>query len=125
MLLLQVSTPFISSQPDDYLHPSTRWGIIAASRWRDNNEHINSLELRAAATAVRWSLSYPSSLGRKLFLFSDSQVAIGSLSKGRSSSPLLLRRLRAISASLLASGLRLLLYWIPSELNPADEPSRF
>lgn len=121
-----VSTPFVSNQPDDYLHPSTRWSVIVSSQWRDNNEHINSLELRAAATAVKWSLSYPScSPGRKLLLFSDSQVAIGSLSKGRSSSPLLLRRLRAISASLLASGLRLLLYWIPSELNPADEPSRF
>jgi hypothetical protein len=46
------------------------------------------------------------------------------LRKGRSSSPLLLRRLRAISAWLLASGLRLLLYWTPSEDNPADEPSR-
>lgn len=121
-----VSTPFISNQTDDYLHHSTRWSIIVASRWRDSNEHINSLELRAAATAVRWSLSYPSSSpGRKLLLFSDSLVAIGSLSKGRSSSPLLLRRLRAISACLLAGGLRLLLYWIPSHLNPADEPSRF
>lgn len=120
-----VSTPFISNHVEDYLQPSTRWSVIAASRWKDPSEHINSLELRAAATAVRWTLSFPSSTpGRKLFLFSDSLVAIGSLSKGRSSSPLLLRRLRAISACLLASGLRLLLYWLPSELNPADEPSR-
>ena len=81
-------------------------------------------ELRAVSTAVRWSLSFPSSLGRKLLLFSDSLVAIGAFRKGRSSSPLLLRRLRAILSWLLASGLRLLFYWTPSEINPADEPSR-
>lgn len=123
-----VSTPLRSGcrRVDNYLDHSTRWSTIVSSRWKQSGEHINSLELRAVATAVKWSLSYPSSSpGRKLLLFSDSLVAIGALNKGRSSSPLLLRRLRAISAWLLAGGLRLLLYWIPSELNPADEPSRF
>ena len=119
-----VSTPLVSDHLDDYCDPDVSWSIIASSRWKYGSEHINSLELRAVSTAVKWSLSFPSSLGRKLLLFSDSLVAIGALRKGRSSSPLLLRRMRAISSWLLASGLRLLLYWIPSELNPADEPSR-
>ena len=117
-----VASPLISSDISDYSPFS--WSVIASSRWKNGSEHINSFELRAVSTAIRWSLSFPSSLGRKLVLFSDSQVAIGSLRKGRSSSPLLLRRLRAISSWLLASGLRLLLYWTPSEDNPADEPSR-
>jgi hypothetical protein len=117
-----VSTPLLSLDFDDYRDSS--WSVIASSRWKFGAEHINSLELRAASTAIRWSLSFPSSLGRKLLLFTDSQVALGALRKGRSSSPLLLRRLRTISSWLLASGLRLLLYWIPSEDNPADEPSR-
>jgi hypothetical protein len=117
-----VATPLISCDFDDYRQSS--WSVIASSRWKFGTEHINSLELRAFSTAIRWSLSFPSSLGQKLLVFSDSQVAIGALRKGRSSSPLLLRRLRAISAWLLASGVRLLLYWTPSEDNPADEPSR-
>lgn len=119
-----VSTPLLSIDFDDY-RASSSWSVIAASRWKYGTEHINALELRALATAVKWSLSFPSSPGRKLLIFSDSQVAIGALRKGRSSSPLLLRRLRAISSWLLASGLRLLLYWIPSEDNPADDPSRW
>jgi hypothetical protein len=117
-----VTTPLVSPDFDDYRESS--WSVIASSRWKFGAEHINSLELRAFSTAVRWSLSFPYSLGQKLLVFSDSQVAIGALRKGRSSSPLLLRRLRATSAWLLASGLRLLIYWTPSEDNPADEPSR-
>lgn len=118
-----VSTRFCTDNFEDYGDPAA-WNVVVSSRWRFATEHINSYELRAVSTAVRWSLSYPSSTGRKLLIFSDSLVAVGSLRKGRSSSPLLLRRLRTISSWLLAGGLRLLLYWIPSELNPADEPSR-
>ena len=100
-----------------------RWSDIVASRWRFP-DHINVLEIRAVSAAVRWALKFPSSLGHRLRVFSDSQVAIGALRKGRSSSPVLLRRLRSVASWLLASGVRLLLSWIPSESNPADEPSR-
>ena len=47
-------------------------------------------------------------------------VPIGS----RSSSPLLLPRLRALSSLLLASHVALHMVWIPSSWNPADAPSR-
>ncbi len=100
-----------------------RWSDIVASRWRFP-DHINVLEIRAVSAAVRWALKFPNSFGHRLCILSDSQVAIGALRKGRSSSPVLLRRLRSVASWLLASGVRLLLSWIPSELNPADEPSR-
>jgi hypothetical protein len=99
------------------------WRTIISYQWRDT-EHINVLELRALSTAVRWALSSPTSIGRRLFLLSDSLVVIGAVNKGRSSSQQLLRRLRFLSALLLASGMRLFLRWLPSELNPADGPSR-
>lgn len=99
------------------------WRTIVSTPWRES-EHINSLELRALSTAVRWALKSPDSLASRLLVFSDSQVAVFSSNKGRSSSHLLLRRLRSLAAGLLASGLRLLLRWIPSEDNPADGPSR-
>ena len=108
----------------DFLNlPEDGWQVIVASKWA-YPDHINVLEVRAAATAVRWAIKHREALGSRLRLFSDSLVAVGALSKGRSSSPTLLRRLRSVSAWLLASGMRLLLSWIPSELNPADEPSR-
>jgi len=99
------------------------WRTIAASHWRAG-EHINVLEARALTTAVRWVLSSPVCVNTRVIMFSDSQVIIGSVLKGRSSSPSLLRRLRSLAALCLSVGLRLRLLWIPSEFNPADGPSR-
>jgi hypothetical protein len=99
------------------------WATIISSPWQ-SPEHINVLEVRAVSSAVRWVLSHPSSIRRRLLLLCDSQVTVCSLTKGRSSSRLLLPRLRQIAALVLASGIRLTLQWIPTELNPADGPSR-
>jgi hypothetical protein len=100
-----------------------RWSTIVSKAWRDP-EHINALELRAVLLAVHWVLSFSSSLTRRVFLLVDSTVAFFSLWKGRSSSPQLLLILRKIGALLLASGVSLLPGWVPSEVNPADHPSR-
>ena len=99
------------------------WATIVSSPWREP-EHINVLELRAACTAVRWALSSPASICRRLVLISDSQVAVFSISKGRSSAFQILRRLRYLSALVLASGIQLLPRWVPSAANPADGASR-
>jgi hypothetical protein len=100
-----------------------RWSTIISKAWRDP-EHINALELRVVLLAIHWVLSSPSSLNRRVYLLVDSTVAFFSLWKGRSSSPSLLLILRPIAALLLASGLSLCTGWIPSEVNPADGPSR-
>ena len=113
---------------------SSNWQLIVSAQWRQP-EHINCLEVRAALTAIRWSLSLPSSVqqhnnpisgwcGRRLLLCVDSSAALGSINKGRSSSHTLLRPLRTIAALLLASGLQLSAVWIPSLANPADGASR-
>jgi hypothetical protein len=102
---------------------STRWSIILSHRWRAW-EHINALELRAVLLSLHWLLSFPSSHLSRVYLLVDSMVAFFTLWKGRSSSPKLLLVLRKISALLLASGVMLLPGWIPSEVNPADAPSR-
>jgi hypothetical protein len=99
------------------------WRTIVSSAWR-REEHINCLELRALNTAVRWTLSFPDSIRSRLVVLTDSMVVLGAVTKGRSSSPDLLRRLRSLSSLLLASGLTLSLCWVPTHLNPADEPSR-
>ena len=100
------------------------WSTIVSHRWSDPSEHINSLELRAVLLAVHWLASFPSSHSSRVFLLVDSTVACYALWKGRSSSPRLLIVLRKIAALLLTSGMGLLTGWIPSEVNPADEPSR-
>jgi len=100
-----------------------RWSTIVSKRWRDE-EHINVLELRSLTTGVKWVCSHPSALGCRVWMLSDSSVVVGAVSKGRSSSPSVLRRLRHLSAWLLAAGLQLRVSYVPSEINPADEPSR-
>jgi hypothetical protein len=118
-----VATSSVLDQVDSETISTQRWITIVSAPWR-NPEHINVLEIRAVSTAIRWVLSHPHSICCRLHLLCDSSVTVGSISKGRSSSPILLRRLRTLSALLMASGLKLKLSWIPSELNPADGPSR-
>lgn len=101
-----------------------RWSTIISSAWRDGAEHINVLELRAVLLSLHWLLSYPSAHLSRVHLLVDSTVTLFSLWKGRSSSPRLLLILRKISALLLASGMALHVGWVPSEVNPADRPSR-
>jgi hypothetical protein len=110
---------------------SVYYSAVAAAPWRtiiskpwSGEEHINTLELRAALLAVHWCLSYPSALSSRVYLLLDSTVAFFALWKGRSSSPKMITVLRKINALLLAGGLTLLPGWLPSELNPADGPSR-
>lgn len=102
-----------------------RWTTVVSSRWREClPDHINSKELRATETGIRSVLFNRSVLDCRLLVFTDSTVALFGLSKGRSSSPDLLRRTRSVAAILLATGIRPYYRYITSARNPADHPSR-
>lgn len=105
------------------LADQSAWRTIVSAPWRAP-EHINVLELRAVLTAVKWVLSHPQAVRSRVLILSDSQVVVGAVTKGRSSSQPLLRRLRALAALVLASGIRPTLAWVATDRNPADEPSR-
>ena len=101
------------------------WDVAVSAAWDRKGESINSYEARAVHSGLRWALRLPASIvNRQLLVLSDSSAAVGALSKGRSSSHTLLMRCRSSAALLLASGVRLLLRWVPTEWNPADGPSR-
>ena len=94
------------------------WRLEWARRWMWLGDHINELEIRALLPA------YERHLSRRILLLTDSSVAVGALSKGRSPSwriNLLARRSLALR---LLTGNILLLHHIPSVLNPADAHSR-
>ena len=101
----------------------SQWKTAVSAPW-ESPESINKLEVRAMSTALRWALSSSLSIRRRLLLLSDSQAAVGAITKGRTSSHPLLCRLRPVNALLLASGVQLFVRWIRSEDNPADAPSR-
>jgi hypothetical protein len=99
------------------------WSTVIATTWR-RQEHINLLEIRAMLLAVRWVLSHPDAVHTQLLLLVDSSTAFYGVRKGRSSSPHLLTVLRQYAALLLAGDVSVLTAWLPSDLNPADSPSR-
>ena len=108
------------------LHPDMKnkhFSVIVAAPWKWE-EHINGLEMRSMYTAIRWAASHPNCTQCRLLIWSDSVVVVFSTRKGRSSAPALSRKLRKIAAYCLALGIQLRTVWIPTEFNPADEPSR-
>lgn len=102
---------------------SSPYRTIATYKWL-YEQHINELEMRTMLTAIKWCISYPSAMGKRVLLLTDSQVCYYSVRKGRSSSPRLLLLLRKIAALCLASGIVLHIVWVDSSSNPADLPSR-
>ena len=118
-------------------HPVGARGPPALSAWSDRKrwrrvvtlrlkrpEHINRLELRVLTLGGRHASRCPDRRGRRLLLLSDSLVAIGSLSKGRSTSAGLNQEIRRASAHILGTGTKVYARYIHTSRNCADGPSR-
>jgi len=110
-------------RPPRFPSASARWSTIVACPWR-RGEHINVLELRAFMLGVEWQLSRPRSRGSRLLFWADSSVLVGAVRKGRSSSFALLVLLRRLAALSLVTDTQVHVNWVPTEVNPADGPSR-
>eukprot|EP00438_Fugacium_kawagutii_P006828 Skav227026 [mRNA] locus=scaffold456:236256:249187:+ [translate_table: standard] len=102
-----------------------KWRVISGWRWRSPGEHINSLELRAILTCLRWRLEHQHHFRRRLVHLTDSLVCLHCLSRGRSSSRKLRRTMARINALLLASGSQAVWGYVSTDSNPADKPSRW
>ena len=100
-----------------------RWVTGASYPWR-RREHINVLELRTVLQALEWRSRASQFHSCRVLHLSDSQVCLGVLTKGRSSSRKLNRILRRICSLCLALNAFPIWAWIASRLNPADAPSR-
>ena len=99
------------------------WHVAEAYEFRIP-EHINVLELKALVRTFEWRARATSFNSCRALHLTDSQVALATSVKGRSSSRSLNRLLRKFAALQVAAGLYPLLGWVESEDNPADEPSR-
>ena len=99
------------------------WHLVFSSTW-GHQEHQNVLELRTILNLARHLSRTKASWGHRFLVLTDSLVSLGALSKGRSSSPSLLRLLRRWAAIRMALGISLALRWVPTHRNLADGPSR-
>eukprot|EP00438_Fugacium_kawagutii_P030090 Skav228179 [mRNA] locus=scaffold3933:199068:202658:+ [translate_table: standard] len=102
-----------------------KWRIITGWTWKSPGEHINSLELRAILTSIRWRLEHQLHFRRRFLHLTDSLVCLHCLSRGRSSSKKLRRTMSRVNALLLAGGSQVCWGYIHTDSNPADKPSRW
>ena len=99
------------------------WRVAVSAPWREA-QHINVLETHGALLDLIRCTRKITALGTRYVVLLDSYVALGVLSKRRSSSHKIQRVLRRFDALELASGVRPFFAYIRSFLNPADRPSR-
>ena len=100
------------------------WRHCRAFRWR-RSEHINILEMKAALHAIQWRGRRSAYRNFRTMILIDNQSVLAVMAKGRSSSRkinLLLRRLAALCCAL---NVYLLVCWVDTADNPADEASRW
>eukprot|EP00438_Fugacium_kawagutii_P030713 Skav213067 [mRNA] locus=scaffold364:748159:750546:- [translate_table: standard] len=99
------------------------WKHCRAFRWR-HVSHINLLELKTLVHAIQWRARRARFHSFRTMLLCDSQAVIAVVAKGRSSSRQINMVLRRLAALCCALNLYLLLCWVDTADNPADEASR-
>ena len=92
-------------------------------RWT-RPEHINGLEMRAILLALQWRISHLKEVNVRVLHLTDSYVCMSIISKGRTSSDLLLATLRRIAALCFSFGIYPILLHVESSENPTDSASR-
>ena len=102
---------------------NSEWTRVESRAW-DRQEHIVTLEGRALVWAVQHLARSVNNHEKRHLLLSDSMSCVLALTKGRGGSSGMNRICRQIEALSLACDFQLHYRWCPSELNPADKPSR-
>lgn len=100
------------------------WKIAKGWKWH-KPAHINVLELEAVYHAVKWRARSLRVVRKRFLHLVDSLVVLGVVSKGRTSSKRLFPCLHRLNILLLALHAFPVLGWVLTDLNPADEPSRW
>lgn len=100
-----------------------RWVLVESGRWRFS-EHITLGESRTVVKLLRKIAAVPELHGSLVLSLQDNRPTACSMTKGRSPSFPLNRLLRQKAAVCLAGNLRVLLPWVESGKQPADESSR-
>lgn len=99
------------------------WKTVGKFSWR-RPATLPVYEARSVLFAVKHSLRNRDGFGRRHVILSDSMTATCAISRGRSPGFQLRQVCRQIGALALCSGSYYHIRWIPSEWNPADNPSR-
>lgn len=102
---------------------SSDWVTLFASRMR-MPEHITLLEGRGVVQTLRHMTRAQESFHKRHLHLGDNLGMTLCLDRGRAKNKQLLFQCRRVAAFNIAADIELHHRWIPSELNPADAPSR-
>lgn len=100
-----------------------RFRTILSTR-RKHVAHSGALEATGVVLGLKWYLRKKQHHATRLPMLVDAQAVLGALVKGRSSAPTLFREIRRAAALSIAGDLLVKYIYVPSEVNPADGPSR-
>ncbi|CAE7299586.1 UPF1 [Symbiodinium sp. CCMP2592] len=117
-----VENPMFPEVPKSLLSPE-KWHTLWCAPF-DYKDTIHVLEARGVLGAVKHRSRDQMKHGTRVLILNDNLGVVLSISKGRCADYGLLRILRRIAAHSLATGIRFIVRWVPSELNIADGPSR-
>ena len=99
------------------------WKHVFHCKW-GRTEHINRLELRSILLAIQWRVQHLCEVNTRFIHLTDSYVSMSIVSKGRSSSGMLMAIMRKIAAAQFGFNLFPVLIHVESSENPTDEASR-
>ena len=85
--------------------------------------HSGSLESTGVALGLRWMLRTPKNHSKRCVFLVDAQAILSAINKGRSSAPSVARAIAHVGALIMAGDVLLRTIYVPSEDNPADDPS--
>ena len=107
--------------------PARLWTceVVTGWRWVHSKEHINSLELHAVLTALKWRASKQRQTGFRMIHLTNSLVCLHALSQGRSSSKKFRRTMARVNSLVLAGNVQVVWAYVHTHDNPADAPSRW
>lgn len=101
-----------------------RWKTILSYQWKDEEMHINELEMNALVVMSKHRGRSTSKFHTRWLHVLDSMVCRGAIAKGRSSSRRLNKVLRKHTAAALAQNGYLFPLWTISQWNFSDKASR-
>ena len=100
-----------------------QWKHVFTCRW-STREHINRLEMRSILLSFKWRVRHLLESQCRFIHWTDSYVSMSVISKGRSSSLMLMSVMQKIAAFQFGFGLFPVLIHVESTENPTDDASR-
>ena len=119
---MEIDLNFPEAPPAIFQGP--HWKLVQARRYH-HKEAIHLKELRAVLFGYRRRLRRACYHGKRHLFLCDNMGISLALEKGRAANVRVLKLCRQWAALSLASGSRTRFRWIPSEVNPPDDASRW